>query len=80
MSDLREANWRDIETEFAKLGCENRRLREFAELVMDGVWNGMSDDGHIQDEAERLGLIEERDVPREEDEFGTGKLFFLVWK
>jgi hypothetical protein len=56
------------------------RLREFAEHVMDDVWQGTADDGGIQDEAERLGIIEQRDVDPDENEWGAEQLYFLRWK
>lgn len=55
-----------------KLKTENARLKEFARLVIESMWDGASDvyGGDVQDWAEKRGLI----VPREatEDDVAAG--------
>ena len=63
-----------------ELETENERLREFVSYIMVGVWENYIMDGEdIENEAERLGLIELRPIDSKDSIFGEIEHYFCVW-
>ena len=76
-----EAQIKDILADTRADREEIKRLREFARFVMQQVvWDGYDiDGGSVQDEAERLGLIELRPIRPEDSIDGETEHYFLKW-
>ena len=57
------------------------RFKEFTEWVIQHTFDGMNlDGGDVQDKAIEMGLLEERDVDPDDNDYGSSTLYFMKWK
>jgi len=58
---------------------DSAKLKQFAERCFEAAWEGDVDSGDVQEWGIELGLLEQRKVNPDENEWGADELFFWVW-